>query len=135
MSDITVGTRIRTLKGEQDCDENDNERHAAPGEIGVVFRIGPEGCHVTFEPSQVWVVLELAEIGDPEQYEVLSTHMTTSITIDVSLLRQQRDVLLKLVRDAAPDDQQHIDGLINMLDFIIDDAIEAGFLSETGDSP
>lgn len=68
----SVGDEIVTLLGDNDCDENDQPRQAPPGMRGRVVDVA-EGSvlgplfHVVFE-SGTWVVLELYEICDPNQY-------------------------------------------------------------------
>lgn len=64
------GDRVQTFEGDQDCDENDNVRIAAPGSIGIIQRVEAEGYHVMYEPSKVWVIISPEEINDPSKYKV-----------------------------------------------------------------
>jgi hypothetical protein len=74
--DYRIGDVVITLKGDQDCDDQDKERHAAPGERGRIERILPSAqmgepyYSVIFEPSGVWVFLTAAELSDPAQYTI-----------------------------------------------------------------
>lgn len=63
-----VGDKVVTLKGDNDCDGNDQPRQALPGAVGKVTDVDDDRFHVVFDESEVWVVLEFHEICDPEQY-------------------------------------------------------------------
>jgi hypothetical protein len=77
------GTRIVTLKGEIDQDNNDEERVTPPGAVGRITGMarerddGSEGFRydVEFE-NQAWIILEDREIDDPERYRVLNAEMS-----------------------------------------------------------
>lgn len=68
---LKVGQKIKTLDGDQDCDENDDERMVPPGSVGEVVRveIEPTGPHYHVRyPNGTWVVLEDEDL---HRYEVL----------------------------------------------------------------
>lgn len=63
-----VGDKVVTLKGDNDCDEDNQPRRALPGAVGKVTDVDDDRFHVVFDESEVWVILEFYEICDPEQY-------------------------------------------------------------------
>lgn len=73
---LSVGTRIVSILGELDHDENDEERSAEPGSIGKVEGaqcLLPEhiwNYKVVF-PNGTWVFINSRELSDASRYTVL----------------------------------------------------------------
>lgn len=77
---ITVGMRIKTLKGELDSDERDGQRVTPPGTVGVVSAHNhADHWDVTF-PNGAWVVLTEAEMADPSLYTLVDTDQAPTTT-------------------------------------------------------
>lgn len=72
---LIIGTRVTTLNGDNDHDDNDEPRHVAPGSVGSVTLVdrsretGKYLHHVEFE-NGCWITLDESELSDPSQYVV-----------------------------------------------------------------
>ncbi len=62
-NNIIIGTQLISLRGEEDYDENEQPRTAAPGALGIVTSVNFSDEHqmsiygVEFPESGVWVYL------------------------------------------------------------------------------
>jgi hypothetical protein len=77
---LPKGTKVRTLVGEQDEDEDGTVRHAPPGSVGEVICADyhpngerPQGWTYGIEfPGGCWVFIDQSDsIDDPTKYQVV----------------------------------------------------------------
>lgn len=69
---IKVGTRILSVEGET-SDTDHGERHTGEHAVGTITAIDDSQEHgicLAFEPSEVSVLLSLAELADEEKYQI-----------------------------------------------------------------
>lgn len=73
-----IGTQIKSLRGERDQDNYDQERKAPPGSIGTVIcadlnSYSRQGWTYGVEfPNGVFVFIDEADsINDPEKYQII----------------------------------------------------------------
>lgn len=75
---LARGTRIITLLGEVDMDNEDEERVTVPGSVGTISGTANEHddgspgyrYDVIFE-NQAWIILDDHEIDDPKRYRLV----------------------------------------------------------------
>jgi hypothetical protein len=73
--ELTIGSLVRTLNGELDSDEDDNERRTPAGTVGRVTRISKSEYETDYDvvfPNGAWVIYEECELGknfEPVEHE------------------------------------------------------------------
>lgn len=104
-----VGSLVRSIGGEMDCDNEDNERHSGPNAWGDVRDwCEGSGYSVVFVGG-VWVHLEEEELDDASKYVVVTPAQMAERLTDV---RQFDTVLNTLERVPDGDAYNYVTGAI-----------------------
>lgn len=78
---LPPGTKIRSINGELDHDENDDERRTPPGSVGVIrlTEVWGEGAeyggfiyHTDFPDTGATVCLYPTEVDDAARYQIVA---------------------------------------------------------------